>query len=109
LFIPVVALSDQAASPLVQPANKHRGPTAANLLLGDRYMRHRCSAVQSSKHCLARDTSPSEDETGRPGRRAAEAQHVTPFLANAEKTVIDDTTKAELEGLYDDAIAEATS
>jgi hypothetical protein len=30
-------------------------------------------------------------------------------LANAEKTVIDDTTKAELEGLYDDAIAEATS
>jgi hypothetical protein len=34
---------------------------------------------------------------------------IGPLLANATETVIDDTTKADLEGVYDDAIAAATA
>jgi hypothetical protein len=34
---------------------------------------------------------------------------IEPLLPNAVKTVIDDSTKADLEGIYDDAVAKATA
>jgi hypothetical protein len=34
---------------------------------------------------------------------------IEPMLRHAAKTAIDDTTKGDLDGLFDDAIAQATS
>jgi hypothetical protein len=34
---------------------------------------------------------------------------IEPLLRNATKTVIDDTTKADLESVYDEAIVQATA